>query len=161
MEKEIKYEFESNDLFMIILFPAVILPFYYNLEMNFIFKILIYLAQVYLLYCFDYNKMVIYNDYILHTKYIRPFSKTYKIEFSDVEKVFINRSFKYSDTLVVKSKTIRKRFIVSIYRGIFMDLSLFFIAKKIKLETNDSKLRNDLSHYLLRHKQKTRRHIQK
>ena len=154
-EHDIKYEFETNDRFLIFLFPAIFLPIYYDSEINIVFKVLIYMTPAWLMNTFSYNKMVIYNGNIFYTKYNRPFTQTYNIAFSDIEKVYIAEMGKYSPALIITSKSLKKKFKVQIYRGINESISEYFLDNKIKVETNNSSLRNHISHYLLGHKPKS------
>jgi hypothetical protein len=158
-DSNIKYEFETNNRFLAYLFPAIFLPIYYDAEMNIVFKVLIYIIPAWLLNTFDYNKMIIYNDNIFYTKYTRPFTKTYNIPFSDIEKVYVTRmemSIHNTPTLIITSKSLKKKLKVQIYRGIDESLCEYFIDNNIKVESNSSSLRNHISHYMLGHKTKNK-----
>jgi len=136
---------------MAIILPAILLPLYYDANINIVFKILIYLVPALLLIIIDSNKMSIYDDSIHYTKFTSPFEKTFDLPMNDVEKVFINYvtlSYSVGPTLTIYSKSLKKKFRVEIFRGIERDLCRFFIDKKIKVETNNNELNNFAFHYI-------------
>lgn len=140
---DIKYRFETSHKFMAIILPAIFLPFYYDANINIVFKILIYLAPALFLIIIDSNKMNIYDDTIHYTKFTSPFEKTFDLPMTDVEKVFIScvtLSYSASPTLTVYSKSLKKKFRVEIFRGAEQELCEFFIDKKVKVETNNNEL---------------------
>ena len=155
-ESNIKYEFETSNRFISFLIPAILLPLYYDADINIVFKALIYIIPAWLIITFDYNKMVIYSDSIFYKKYTRPFTKTYDLPFADIEKVYVAKMGKYPPALVITSKSLKNKCKVNIYRGIEENICEYFIDNKIKVETNDNPLRNHISHYLLGHRPKSK-----
>lgn len=158
MTKNIKFEFETNTKFKIYLFFAVFIPFYYDADINIVFKLLIYFIPPYILTKFvDNNKMIIYDNTISYYKYSRSFERKFEIDFSDIEKVYVTRiemSYKISPSLTIYSKSLKRKFRVQIYREIDQSLCEHFIDNKITVETNNNSLRNHISHYLLGHRPK-------
>ena len=157
MTKNIKFQFETNNWFLAYGISFIFLPFYYEADINIFFKILIYFVPPFILSKFvDNNRMEIYEDSISYYKYAKRFEKRFEINFLDIEKVIVTRpiTYRFSPTLTVFQKSKNKKFMVQIHRGIDEKLCEFFLDNKIKVDTNNSELRNHMWHYSLGHKAK-------